>query len=221
MAIDAARRLKPDLVLLEVAMLSGGGLDVLRQLRAELPATRVLAITISPELELVADAIRAGVHGYLIKTADQEALVAAVTQVLAGQLVVDPTLVIQAMQASDGRGWGSADSMPEPLTPREAEVLGLVSHGHTNREIAGQLFVAVGTVKVHVEHILAKLGAADRTDAAVRAHEMGLLESSADRHMSPGEDDVAHRQTRTWSPSAENSIRSAARRRSTSDGIRE
>ena len=207
--IEMVRRLKPDLVLLEVAMLSGGGVELARLVRAELPDTRVLAITISQELDLVADAVRAGVHGYLLKTADQEALQAAVTKVLAGEMAVDPILVIHAMQASVGPGSRSIDDSPEPLTPREIDVLGLVSHGHTNREIAGRLFVAVGTVKVHIEHILAKLGAADRTEAAVRAHELGMLEASAARHMPPGDRDVAHRQTRTAHSTPENGIRSA------------
>lgn len=221
MAIKLAHRLRPDLVLLEVAMLSGGGLEVLRRLRAELPATRVLAITLSRQLDLVADAVRAGAHGYLVKTADRGALVSAVRRVLAGQLAFDPMLVIQAMRASEGRGSTSVDVMPEPLTAREIEVLGLVSHGRTNREIASQLFVAVGTVKVHVEHILAKLGATDRTDAAVRAHEMGLLEASAARHMPPGADDVAHRQTRVDDPAAENPIRTTIPRRPSSQEFRE
>lgn len=212
-AIPLVRRLKPDLVLLEVAMLSGGGLDVLRQLRAELPDIRVLAITLSQELDLVADAVRAGVHGYLVKTADQAALVSAVRRVLAGELVFDPMLVIQAMRASGGRGSGLPETLPEPLTAREVEVLGLVSRGRTNREIAGELFVAVGTVKVHVEHILATLGATDRTDAAVRAHEMGLLAASAAQPMPPGQEDVAHRQTRPEEAAPQNSIGAVIPRR--------
>ena len=220
-ALELAHRLKPDLVLLEVAMLSGGGLDVLRQLRAELPDTRVLAITLSQELDLLADAVRAGAHGYLVKTAGQPALVSAVRRVLAGQLAFDPMLVIQAMRASDGRGTGLPETMPEPLTPREVEVLGLVSHGRTNREIAGELYVAVGTVKVHVEHILAKLGAADRTDAAVRASEMGLLDASAAQPMPPGQEDVAHRQTRPGHVPPQNSVSSVVPRRPASDRARE
>ena len=216
LGMELARRLKPDLVLLEVAMFTGGGLDVLRGLRAELPDTRVLAVTISQELDLVAQAVRAGVHGYLIKTASEEALVTAVQRVLSGELAFDPMLVIQAMRASEGHGASSLDEAPEPLTAREIEVLGWVSHGHTNREIAGRLFVAVGTVKIHVEHILAKLGAADRTDAAVKAVEMGLLDAAAARHMPPGETDLAQRQTRGEAQPAENLMRSALPRPSSS-----
>lgn len=174
-AMALARRLQPDLVLLEVAMHGGEGLEVLRRLRLELPASRVLAITISQELALVADAVRAGAHGYLIKTADQDALVDAVRRVLTGQLAIDPSLAMRALRASSGRD-AAIDAMPEPLTPRELDVLRLVSQGHTNPEIARKLLVAAGTVKIHVEHILAKLGAAGRTDAAVRAEQLGLLD---------------------------------------------
>ena len=194
-ALDLARRERPDLVLLEVAMLNGDGLPILRELRTELPEVRILAITISQGLNLVATAIREGVHGYLIMTADQDALVSAVTRVLAGQLAIDPMLVIRAMQESGQGRAGSGEVMPEPLTDREVEVLRLVSHGHTNREVAGQLFVAVGTVKVHLEHILAKLGATDRTEAAVRAQMMGLLDDSAGRHTPSGGPNLAERLT--------------------------
>jgi DNA-binding NarL/FixJ family response regulator len=199
-ALDLARRLRPDLVLLEVAMLGGGGLDVLRLLRTDQPDTRVLVISLSQDADLVSEAIRSGAQGYLVKTADQDALVSAVRKVLADELAFDPVLLIHAMRDSSSAGPHTEEAMPEPLTAREIEVLGLVSHGHTNREIAGRLFVAVGTVKVHIEHILAKLGAADRTDAAVRAHELGLLEDQAARHMPSGDDDVAHRQTRADGP---------------------
>ena len=202
-ALDLARRERPDLVLLEVAMLNGDGLPILRELRTELPEVRILAITISQGLNLVATAIREGVHGYLIMTADQDALVNAVKRVLAGQLAIDPMLVIQAMQASGQGRAGSGEVMPEPLTDREVQVLRLVSHGHTNREIAGQLFVAVGTVKVHLEHILAKLGAADRTEAAVRAQAMGLLDDSAGRHTPSGGPDLAERRTPMGQPDAQ------------------
>ena len=217
LAIAGALRARPDLVVLEVAMANGDGLPALRRLRSEMPEVPVLAVTISQDLDLVAAAVRAGVHGYLVKTADQDALVAAVQAVLAGRLAIDPMLVVRAMQATDPAPTGQAGSMPEPLTPRELEVLRLVSHGHTNREIAGELFVAVGTVKVHLEHILAKLGAADRTEAAVRAQTMGLLESSAERPMPPGDTDLAGRPTRADGSSPHSSNRSALTRVSSTE----
>lgn len=216
-ALETAHREPPDLVLLEVAMVNGDGPLVLQRLRSELPDVRVLATTISQDLELVAATIREGVHGYLIKTADQDALVAAAKRVLAGQMAIDPMLVIRAMQASAAPRPVGAEQMPEDLTVRELEVLRLVSRGHTNREIAGQLFVAVGTVKVHLEHILAKLGAADRTQAAVRAQTMGLLDRSAGRHMPSGVPDLAERPTRDDHPRPQTPKRSALSRRPHSD----
>lgn len=208
-ALDLASRERPDLVLLEVAMLNGDGLPILRELRRELPEVRILAITISQGLNLVAAAIREGVHGYLIMTADQDALVSAVSRVLAGQLAIDPMLVIQAMQATGQAGAAPGEVMPEPLTAREVQVLRLVSHGHTNREIAGHLFMAVGTVKVHLEHILAKLGAADRTEAAVRAQAMGLLDDSAGRHTPSGGPNLAERRTPTGQPNPQSAPKSS------------
>ena len=109
---------------------------------------------------------------------------AAVDRLMRGEAVLDPALAMRAL-----RFVRNEIGEPEPLTPRELEVLRLLSHGQTNPQIAKRLFMAVGTVKVHVQHILSKLGAADRTDAAVRASTRGLLDDeppAAERHMPAG-----------------------------------
>ena len=171
--------LKPDLLIVDPGR---GELTALVSLRAAAPGARLLIM--SAGQETVAEAVRAGADGFLLKDADGPEIMAAVDRLMHGGAVLDPALAIHALRAI-----GDAIGEPEPLTPRELEVLRLLSHGHTNPQIATRLFMAVGTVKVHVEHILSKLGATDRTDAAVRAAVGGLLAeepSAADRHMPAG-----------------------------------
>jgi DNA-binding NarL/FixJ family response regulator len=189
-AESAARRLRPDLVVIDPVMTGGEAFDALRAIRAELPNARLLVLAKSDDIEVAAEAIRCGADGFLVKTASQNVLLNAVQRLLRGESVVNPELALRALRAA---GQTARDiQSPDPLTPRELEVLRLLSAGHTNPQIARQLFMAVGTVKVHVEHILGKLGAAGRTDAAVRAASLGLLRRgaessrSADRPMPPG-----------------------------------
>ena len=170
--------LKPDLLIID----PGGDLRALETLRAAAPFARLLVMSAEPET--LAGAVQAGADGFLLKDADGPEIIAAVDRLMNGEVVLDPALAMQALRLrTDFIG------EPEPLTPRELDVLRLLSHGHTNPQIAESLFVAVGTVKVHVEHILSKLGASDRTDAAVRATTRGLLDDQpppSDRHMPVG-----------------------------------
>jgi DNA-binding NarL/FixJ family response regulator len=121
------------------------------------------------------EAIRAGAAGYVLKDASQRELVSAVRRVLRGEALLRPDLTAQLISRLGREHRPAAPAGPERLTPREHEVLRLLAQGQTNREIASALVVSVGTIKVHVEHILAKLNVADRTQAAVRAVELGLL----------------------------------------------
>jgi DNA-binding NarL/FixJ family response regulator len=190
-AISAARSLGPELVVIDPVLAVGDAYDALRTIRAELPEARILVLAKTNDLDLASEAIRCGADGFLVKTASQSVLLNAIQRLLSGESVVSPELAVRALRAS---GSPSVEPpLPDPLTPRELEVLRLVSAGHTNPQIARQLFMAIGTVKVHVEHILSKLGAAGRTDAAVRAASLGLLQAepestaSANRHMPPGQ----------------------------------
>ena len=171
--------LKPDLLIIDPGR---GDLRALETLRAAAPFARLLVMSAEPET--LAGAVQAGADGFLLKDADGPEIIAAVDRLMNGEVVLDPALAMQALRLrTDFIG------EPEPLTPRELDVLRLLSHGHTNPQIAESLFVAVGTVKVHVEHILSKLGASDRTDAAVRATTRGLLDDQpppSDRHMPVG-----------------------------------
>jgi DNA-binding NarL/FixJ family response regulator len=189
-AEDAARRLRPDLVVIDPVMARGDGFEALRTMRAEHQEARILVLAKTDDLEVASEAMRCGADGFLVKTVTQSALLNAIQRLLNGEPVVDPQVAARAVRA--GGPPSPVESMPDPLTPRELEVLRLLSLGHTNPQIARQLYMAVGTVKVHVEHLLGKLGATDRTDAAVRAAGMGLLTPdqeegpSAERHMPAG-----------------------------------
>ena len=175
----AARRVRPGLVVIDPVMAKGDAFDAMSTIRVELPLTRILVLAKSDDLEVAARAIRCGADGFLVKTVAQSALLNAVQRLLRGETVVNPELALRALRAG-GASPAPELSTPEPLTPRELEVLRLLSTGRTNPQIARQLFMAVGTVKVHVEHILDKLGAAGRTDAAVRAASLGLLQPDQD-----------------------------------------
>jgi DNA-binding NarL/FixJ family response regulator len=144
---------------------SASGLDLLR---AAAPELRIPVLV--EEGSDVAAAVQAGADGVLPTVADADRILAAMDDVLQGRAVLDPALALHALRM---RPESIPD--PDPLTPRELEVLRLLSEGNTNPQIAARLFLAVGTVKVHFEHILSKLGASDRTEAAVRAVSRGLL----------------------------------------------
>jgi NarL family two-component system response regulator LiaR len=157
-------------------------LSSLAAARLAAPGVRILVLASSPAR--VAEAAQAGADGFLLNDADGEQISASIDQLLAGHAVLDPELAIDALRSAQ-----EPVGEPEPLTSRELEVLRLMSQGNTNPQIARRLFLAVGTVKVHVEHILAKLAAVDRTDAAVRALNRGLLDDDPgmnERHMPIG-----------------------------------
>jgi DNA-binding NarL/FixJ family response regulator len=171
--------LSPDLLIVNPGR---GDLTAIAALRSA--ASGALLLILSAEDDIVGEAVRAGADGFLLKDADGSEILAAIDRLMHGEAVLEPALAIQALRAD-----GDAIGEPESLTPRELEVLRLLSHGQTNPQIAKRLFMAVGTVKVHVEHILSKLGAKNRTDAAVRGSARGLLDDelpAADRHMPAG-----------------------------------
>jgi DNA-binding NarL/FixJ family response regulator len=136
----------------------------------------VIIVTMHENPDYLFEALKAGAAGYLLKDASQREVVTAIRQVLRGESLLNQDLATQLLRRLAGEaGGGSRPRPPERLTPRELDVLRLLAQGQTNREIAKSLVVSVGTVKVHVEHIIAKLGVSDRTQAAVRAVELGLL----------------------------------------------
>ena len=176
-AVALSSQLQPDLVLMDIRMPDLDGLMATRAIKEELPRTSILVVTLSEDPDYLLEALRVGAAGFVLKDASRREVVAAVRQVLSGESPLDPKLAAQLIR----RLAGQTPPKDEParhgdnLTQRELEVLRLVAEGKTNHDIAQALFVSVGTVKVHVERIIDKLGVSDRTQAAVRAVELGYL----------------------------------------------
>ena len=173
-AITLCRRLKPDLALMDVRMPDGDGLAATRAIRAESPNTAVIMVTMHENPEYLMEALRAGAAGYVLKDATHDEFLRTVRRVLAGETLLTSSVASRLLrQLGRDQRRDVADLHPH-LTSRELTVLRLVADGATNREIAAALQLSPGTVKVHVERILAKLGVAHRTQAAVRAIELGI-----------------------------------------------
>ncbi len=176
-AITMIPQVAPDVVLLDMRMPGKSGLDVLRELSAagKLPPTIIL--TTFDDDELLLAGLRSGARGYLLKDVTLEQLVEAVHTVAAGGSLVRPAVTQRLLTGLDDRlsnDFASLDR-PDPLTGRETSILRLMAGGYSNREIAGSLSVAEGTVKNHVSNILSKLGVRDRTRAVLKAFELGLI----------------------------------------------
>jgi DNA-binding NarL/FixJ family response regulator len=233
-ALNICRELKPDLVLMDVRMPVMDGLEATRKIKAEMPKTSVMMVTMHENPDYLFEAVKAGAAGYVLKDASGERLLSAVRRTLEGESPLNQELAMRLLvrlssetrgestgeggsgaafsetqegrpreeddpQASHRKTAASETSQPEvahsrahqpeqggseqseraaqigSLTPREVEVLRLLSQGQTNPQIAQNLLVSRGTVKIHVQHIISKLGVSDRTQAAVRAIEAGLL----------------------------------------------
>ena len=189
-AVDLCRRLNPDLVLMDVRMPKMDGLEATRTIKAEQPSVVVLVVTTYDNPDYLLEAIRAGAAGYVLKDAPNRQLTNAIRRALDGESPLNQELASQVIRrlaaeatqparqqgppsAAEGHG-AAARPLPKGLTPREAEVLKLVALGKTNQEIAEGLFISKATAKVHVRRVIAKLGVSDRTQAVVRALELGL-----------------------------------------------
>jgi DNA-binding NarL/FixJ family response regulator len=172
-AVTLVHALRPDVVLMDLRMPRCDGVEATRRLRAEAPEVKVVVLTTYSDDRSVLDALRAGARGYLTKDASGEQIHEALRQVLDDHAVIDPTVQRHLVDAI------AADPAPRPdfpdgLTPREAEVLSLMATGLSNAEIAARLTVSEGTVKSHVNHLFAKIGARDRAQAVAYAYRNGL-----------------------------------------------
>jgi DNA-binding NarL/FixJ family response regulator len=183
-ALALAAEHDPDIVLMDLRMPRLDGIEAIRRLgeRGERPAA--IALTTYADDASVLGALRAGARGYLTKDAGAEEIRAAMEAVSRGEAALDPAVqhhVIAALCAPDTAAVTRAPqpALPDDLTPREAEVLGLIAEGLTNAEIAERLVVSAATVKSHVNHIFAKIGARDRAQAVVYAYSNGITASSS------------------------------------------
>lgn len=162
------------------------GLEATRTIKAEDPSPVILMLTAYADPDYLLEAVRAGAAGYVVKDTVKRDLNAIVRGALSNEHPLDQELAMEILQDLVGehgqdvsnplKPGKKTTSLSDPLTPRELEVLRLVAQGQTNRQISADLFVSESTIKVHVEHILAKLKVSDRTQAAVRASEAGLLD---------------------------------------------
>jgi DNA-binding NarL/FixJ family response regulator len=177
-ALLRSAELRPDVVLMDLHMPVLDGIAATRRLRVEQPEVRVLALTTFDDDEDVFEALRAGALGYLLKDVSSDRLVEAVLAAARGESVLQPSVaakVVARLAQLDAATRSRPQPLVVPLSDRELDVLRLLADGRSNREIAGELFLAEGTVKNHVTNVLAKLGARDRTQAALRARALELL----------------------------------------------
>jgi DNA-binding NarL/FixJ family response regulator len=175
-AIDETRRLRPDVVLMDVRMPRVNGIEATRRIvTGPDPHPHVLVLTTFDLDEYVYDALRAGASGFLLKDAPEDHLVSAIRVVAEGGSLLDPAVTRRLIEQFVMRGPRTPPAGLEELTAREAEVLVQLARGLSNTEIAAELVVSDATVKTHVAHILSKLGLRDRTQAVVVAYESGLV----------------------------------------------
>ncbi len=199
-ALELSRTLEPDLVLMDVRMPKMDGLEATHAIKRELPQTVVLMITAHQETSHLAEAIKAGAAGYILKGESPERITAAIRAALDGESPLDQEvarcLILDLMDEQSKNGTSSpqevvpgrafrpvlvgerrprGEALPSSLTPREIEVLRLTARGCTNLQIARALLISVSTVKKHLRGVVSKLGVSDRTQAAVRAVELGVL----------------------------------------------
>ena len=174
-AVELCRHLQPNLALLDVRMPGQDGLAACRIIKQECPATSVILVTMHENPEYLLEALKAGAAGYVLKDMSQRELLTAVQGVLRGDSMLNKEMVIRLLERLGSKTPPQEEVAQYQLSRREREVLQLLTQGQTNREIAQKLILSVSTVKIHVEHILAKLRVSDRTQAAVRAIELGLL----------------------------------------------
>jgi DNA-binding NarL/FixJ family response regulator len=176
-ALELARALQPDLVVMDIKMPVCDGLEATRLIRAALPTVRMLMLTIHDEDEKLFAAIKAGASGYLLKNTTSADFLRGVRSVLAGEATLPPRLAARLLDefARLARQPTPATELDIDLTPREGEVLHLIAAGATDREIAAQLSLSLHTVKSHVRNVLNKLHAVNRRQAARLAARQGLI----------------------------------------------
>jgi two-component system, NarL family, nitrate/nitrite response regulator NarL len=180
-AVRKAQALQPDLVLLDNHLPGATGVQAIPDLREAAPAARIVLLTVSEDGDDLQAALQSGAHAYLLKTIEGEVLADAIHRVMRGEPVISPELVGKLLSAVQAQGRAGGGTAPQPaadagpaLSPREQEVLRQIARGASNKEIARSLDIAETTVKIHVQHILRKLGVSSRVQAAVAATRGGV-----------------------------------------------
>jgi DNA-binding NarL/FixJ family response regulator len=177
-AVEAARRLRPDVALMDIRMPLLDGIEATRRIARAQPGTRVLILTTFGIDTYVYDALRAGASGFMLKDAPPEEIAAAVRIVASGQALLAPSVTRAVIEEFVRQPSAQAPTPPDAvaeLTPRERDVLDLLIRGLSNPEICVRLVISEATAKTHVAHILQKLGLRDRVQAIIYAYETGLI----------------------------------------------
>ena len=178
-AVTLAKAHKPDVILMDMRMPVLGGVEATRRVLAAVPAARVVVLTTFEEDEEIFEAMRAGAVGYLLKACSADKLCESVRAAAKGTSVLEPSVAARMMAelnrltAKEGRKVATA--LADPLSERELGVLQLLAEGCSNKEIGSRLNITEGTVKNHMTNVLGKLGVLDRTQAALKARELGLI----------------------------------------------
>jgi DNA-binding NarL/FixJ family response regulator len=183
-AVEQARALQPDVVLMDVRMPDLDGIAATRELLVASPDLKVIILTTFEQDEYIFDALNAGASGFLLKRTRAEDLLAAIHAVAAGDAHLSPSVTRIVLERMIGQPPPATDSMGrlEDLTPREREVLMLVARGLSNGEIAAELIIEESTVKTHIKRILLKLNVRDRVHAVILAYEIGMMGSAVEPH---------------------------------------
>lgn len=176
-AIALATALAPDVILMDIAMPGLGGLEATLEIRKRVPASRIIVLSQYAEPEYVKRFLKAGVSGYVLKSAAGADLVAAIRAVMRGGLVLHPDVAREALQESGGPAAAEAPDSYETLTDREKQVLKLVAEGRSNKEVAGALDISVKTAMSHREHVMLKLRLHNRTELIRFALRHGVIRS--------------------------------------------
>ncbi|MDA8216500.1 MAG: response regulator transcription factor [Dehalococcoidales bacterium] len=174
-ALRLVAEVHPDVVLMDLRMPVLDGVTATRRLRAEAPSCRVIVLTTFDDDEYIFEGLRAGAVGYLLKDVRSARLVEAIQAAARGESFLEPSVAAKVVAEFARLAERTAGPRPQPLSEREREVLGLVAAGASNKEIAAALYITEGTAKNHLTNILGKLGVRDRTQAALKAKELGLI----------------------------------------------
>jgi DNA-binding NarL/FixJ family response regulator len=177
-AVTLCARHRPDVVLMDLRMPKLDGVEATRRIRASQPETEIVVLTTHADEASILDALQAGARGYLTKDAGIAEIARAVHAAADHQTLLDPVVHSRLIAAASAaaRPAPPPATLPDDLTPREAEVLSLIARGLSNREIAATLVVSEATVKTHVNHVFAKIGARDRAQAVHYAYTHGLAD---------------------------------------------
>jgi len=176
-ALSKAAQYRPDLILLDLVMPGKDGLEVIKEIKNNFPSVKILVLTSYSEEEKLAQALKEGALGYLLKDSSPEELLEAIKEVSQGKTHLSPELAFRVVRLMTGKTTPLSNS--EFLTKRELEVLNLLAQGLSDREIAQRLFISPRTVGTHVSNILTKLGVKNRTQAVLLAQEKGLVKKKS------------------------------------------